>query len=148
LAENIEISNIPTQPYVVRSTETEIIPIIPATVDFDPDTLNLKSKGKWVTVYIELPEGYDVVDIDVSTVKLYEGGKPIASAELHPTEIGDYDDDGIADLMIKFDRASVVSYLIDKGYGNDDKATLTVSGEFTDGVRFSGVDTIVVIRGG
>jgi hypothetical protein len=43
-------------------------------IDIDPDTLNLKSKIKWVTAYIELPGGYDVADIDVGTVKLwYEG---------------------------------------------------------------------------
>ena len=35
-----------------------------ATTDIDPDTLNLKSKAKWVTVYMELPERYDVADID------------------------------------------------------------------------------------
>ncbi|GEM_PF-6653402 len=38
---------------------------VEASIDFDPDTLNLKSKGKWVTVYTELPAGYDVTDINV-----------------------------------------------------------------------------------
>jgi hypothetical protein len=33
-------------------------------------------------------------------------------AEDHPTEIGDYDDDGITDLMIKFDRANRRSFCI------------------------------------
>jgi PKD repeat protein len=33
---------------------------IPATIDCDPDTLNLKSEGEWITCYIELPEGYGV----------------------------------------------------------------------------------------
>jgi hypothetical protein len=33
---------------------------IPAAIDIDPDTLNLKSKGKWVTAYIQLPPGYGV----------------------------------------------------------------------------------------
>jgi hypothetical protein len=32
---------------------------ITATIDIDPDVLNLKGNGKWVTAYIELPEGYD-----------------------------------------------------------------------------------------
>ena len=44
--------------------------IIEAEVNIDPDTLNVKSKGKWITAYIELPEGYDVNDIDINTVKL------------------------------------------------------------------------------
>ncbi|MEW5995324.1 MAG: glycoside hydrolase family 16 protein [Candidatus Zixiibacteriota bacterium] len=32
-------------------------PVVPATVDIDPDTLNLKSQGRWITAYIELPAG-------------------------------------------------------------------------------------------
>lgn len=33
-----------------------------ASASYDPDTLNLESKGKWITCYIELPEGYDTGD--------------------------------------------------------------------------------------
>src|SRR3990170_2105400 len=33
---------------------------VAAVVDFDPDTLNPKSNGEWVTVYIEPPAPYDV----------------------------------------------------------------------------------------
>jgi len=50
--------------------------------------------------------------------------------------------------MVKFDRALLIEYLMGEGHGDGDKVTLTVSGEFVDGVRFSGTDTIVVIRGG
>jgi len=79
-------------------------PEIPATVDIDPDTLNLKSKGRWITAYIELPEGYDVNDINVSTVRLND----TIAAEQHPAEVGDHDEDGIPDLMVKFDRRAVI----------------------------------------
>jgi len=51
-------------------------------------------------------------------------------------------------LMVKFDRALLIDYLIKKDYKDRDIVTLTVSGEFVDGVRFSGTDTIVVIGGG
>ncbi|MCL6558757.1 MAG: hypothetical protein K6U74_08110, partial [Firmicutes bacterium] len=57
-AYNVQVAHIPAQSYIIRFTETGIIPIIPATVDFDPDTLNLKSQGKYVTTYIELPVGH------------------------------------------------------------------------------------------
>jgi len=109
-----------------------------ATVDIQPDTLNVKSKGKWVTAYIELPDGYDVADIDVSTVML-EGTIP---AEDHPTKIGDYDDDGIPDLMVKFDRQALIDYLD----GTTGEVTLTVSGELNDGTSFEGSDTVTVIN--
>jgi len=106
-------------------------------VDFDPDTLNLNSKGKWVTAYIELPEGYNVSDIDVSSVLLNDG----VPAETKWVGIGDYDGDGIIDLMVKFDRAAVQS-ILDAG----DEVEVTVSGELTDSTLFEGTDTIRVIE--
>ena len=112
--------------------------IILATTDIDPDTLNLKSKGKWVTAYIELPDDYDVNNIDVSTVMLEDQ----VQAEVRPTEIGDYDNDGIADLMVKFDRQELIS-LLEVG-----DAELKVAGELYDGTPFEGSDTIRVIDKG
>lgn len=111
--------------------------VVPATIDIKPDTLNLKSKGRWVTAYIELPNGYNVSDIDVSTVLLQEGN---ISAEITPTEISDYDNDGIADLMVKFNRAAVQSAVVP---GN--AVNLTVSGFLKDGIPFKGVDTVRII---
>jgi len=72
-------------------------PAISATVDIKPDTLNLKSKGKWITCYIELPEGYNVSDIDVSTVML--DGTILVDPAV-PIQIGDCDNDSIPDLML------------------------------------------------
>ena len=45
--------------------------MIPATIDFDLDTLNLGSMGKWVTIYIELPigHGYDIKTENIKTKK-------------------------------------------------------------------------------
>jgi hypothetical protein len=110
------------------------------TIDIDPETLNLKIKGKWVTVYAELPEGYDVADINVGTVTL----KGTIPAEAHPIEIGDYDNDGIPDLMVKFDRQALIEYLD----GTTGEVTLTVSGELGDGTPFEGSDAITVINPG
>lgn len=114
-------------------------PAIEATIDFNPDTLNLKSKGKVVTVYIELPEGYDVEEIDISTVML----NGIVPALAHPTDVGDYDSDGVPDLMVKFDRSDVQDVLEP---GNE--VEVTVSGQLTDGTSFEGADTIRVIAKG
>jgi len=117
---------------------------IEAAIDIDPDTLNLQSEGKWITCYIELPEGYDVSDIDASTILL----ESVIPAELHPTEIGDYDDDGIADLMVKFDRQDVIDYLESMGVEDNDEVELIVSGELIDATEFEGTDTIRVIDKG
>jgi DNA-binding beta-propeller fold protein YncE len=107
-----------------------------ATIDFDPDTLNSKSKGKWVTVYIELPVGYDVNDIDIESIML--GG--VIPAETKPTGIGDYDNDVIPDLMVKFNRSAVID-LLPVG----DTIYVMIYGTLGDGTPFIGTDVIRVI---
>lgn len=113
--------------------------VVPATVDFFPDTLNVYSLfGRWIKVYIELPGGYDVNGIDITTVKLNDE----VQAELHPTDIGDYDKDGEPDLMVKFDRTDVVRSIFRRACGN----TLTITGTLI-GKSFQGSKTIRVIHG-
>jgi hypothetical protein len=126
---------------------TPTTPIVAATVDVNPNTLNLRSRGKWITAYIELPEGYDVADINVSSI-LLNGTVP---AEMCPTCVGDYDEDGIPDLMVKFDRTQVISYilasvnlaqLVEQKFMT---TTLTISGKLNDGTLLQGTDTIRII---
>lgn len=119
-----------------------------AKIDFDPDTLNLKSKGKWVTVYIEFPEGYDVADINVSTI-LLNGTVPV---DLNaPTAIGDYDGDDVPDLMVKFDRAELTDYIIANVNMTElyEKRcmtiTLTITGRLYNGTPFQANTTIKII---
>ena len=100
-----------------------------ASIDIDPDTLNLKSKGRWITAYITLPDDYDVNDIDISTILL---------EDTIPAEWGDVQGDV---LMVKFDRSEVEDLV----GGPADKITLTVSGQLPDGTEFQGLDTIRVI---
>jgi len=104
-------------------------------IDFDPDVLNLRARSGLVTVYIELPEGFDVNEIDVSSIRL-NGTIPALS---WATSIGDYNNNGIPDLMVKFDRRSVQA-ILDVGQSVE----ITITGE-VDGIPFSGTDTIRVI---
>jgi hypothetical protein len=101
-------------------------------VDIKPDTLNLKSKGEWVTVYAHIETGYDEKDIVVESVML-DGIQ---------VEWGKIQDDGR--LMVKFSRASVIANL--EGYEDGEGVTLTFSGRFVDGVRFTGEGTIKVVN--
>jgi len=125
-----------TQSFSIRFTYIEDHDVI-ATVDFDPDTLNQKSKGKWVTVHIGLPEGYDVNDIDINSV-LLDG---LSRADSSPTEIADHDGDGLDDLMLKFDREAVIEKL-EPG----EEVEISVSGELGDGTPFEGTNIISVIH--
>ena len=125
---------------------------ISATVDITPSTLNLKSKGKWITCRIELPEGYNASDIDRTTIML-NGSIPV-----DPFWIDTPDDfvvpllmvfarsrardDGVSHSMLKFDRTAVEELIVARGitYGN---VTLTITGE-VGGEPFEGSD---IIRG-
>lgn len=114
-----------------------------ATIDFDPDTLNLKSAGKWITCYIELSEGYSVEEIVPNTVRLWVKGSQIL-AEEKPTAIGDYDADGILDLMLKFSRSAFIEILKSAGLTPGD-VTLTVNGQVGNAI-FEGTDTVRVVK--
>ena len=113
-------------------------PVVQATIDLDPDTLNLKSKGNWVTAYIELPEGHDVADVDLATVLLEE----TIPAPSHPANVGDHDHDGVPDLMVKFSRQDLIAYLKANGLTSGD-VELAVTG-YVDSVPFEGTDSIRV----
>jgi Tol biopolymer transport system component len=119
------------------------ISLAKARIDLDPDTLNLKSQGKWITTYIELPEGLSVADVDVSSI-LLNGTVPVDPSA--PTAIGDHDKNAVPDLMVKFDRAAVQQYILDNVPIEAKFMTtaLTVTGRLSDGTRFQGTDTIKI----
>jgi len=141
--------------YVVKDTQgwslSTYFKIVGTTIDpivnIHLQALNLRSKDEWITAYIEPPEGYDVAEINVSTLML-NGTIP---AELAPIAIGDYDNDNFPDLMVKFDRAKVIQYilsnvdiiqLIEKRFMT---ITLTITGCLNDRTLFQGSDTIKII---
>jgi abortive infection bacteriophage resistance protein len=129
----------------------EVYEGISATIDIDPDTLNLKSNGEWITAYIELPDGYDVNDISIESIELeIEGHAFVVDLEA-PSAVDDYDSDGIPDLMVKFDRSDIVLALgvtdIISEPGDGDPTEFKITG-IVGAITFEGSDWIVVIRPG
>lgn len=119
---------------------------IDATVDIDPDTLNLRSNGKWITCYIELPDGR-ASEIAGDTVTLegvpaHMGKEGWATSAANEANTTDRDEDGIPERMVKFDRSAVQAAL------QAGEATLTVEGQLNDGTSFEGSDVIRVIDKG
>ena len=92
---------------------------------------------------------YDMTLIDVSSLRLCYGdvGNVITEALSEPTSLGDYDSDGIQDLMVKFDRAKVVQFLKDNGLVGIE-VELIVAGGTTQGLDVSGTDSIKTIAKG
>jgi len=103
---------------------------IPAEVDIEPDTLNLQSKGNWLTCYIQLPEDYNVTDIDPNTVFLED----TISAERF-----EINNDA---AIVKFSRSEVQG-IIEVG-----EVELIITGELIDGTVFEGAALIRVINKG
>lgn len=125
---------------------TKLVSLIPATIDVDPDTLNLKSNGEWVTGYIELPKGYNVSNIDVNSI-LLNGTIPVNMEA--PKNVGDYDLDSVPDLMVKFDRATIIQWLDTTDCSVDTgkycEINLTITGTVA-GTQFSGTDKIKILK--
>jgi hypothetical protein len=129
----------------VQTASVTFYVIMAATVDLDPNALNLKSNSdkNAFTAYIELPAGYDVNQINVSMVKLNVNGTLIA-AQATPTSVGDNDGNRILDRMVKFDRQQIITALA----GKTGDIAMTVTGHLNDSKRFSGSDTINVTNPG
>jgi predicted outer membrane repeat protein len=100
-----------------------------AEVDIEPNTLNLQSKGKWITAFLQLGEDYNVAYIDPDSVFL-EG-------DIGPDRFWITEDEQVA--VAKFDRSEVQAIL------NVGEVELTITGRLTDGTAFQGTDIIKVI---
>ncbi|MBI3552838.1 MAG: hypothetical protein HY077_09990 [Elusimicrobia bacterium] len=115
-----------------------------ASVDLDPDTLNLVSKGKYITAYLGFPgNNASPADIAVDSIKIVRvNGKAITpiAALLKPTELED--EDGAPTLMVKFDRHAVEAVL------SAGDQTLDLEGALKNGKAFSGSGKIWAISRG
>lgn len=138
----------PVPPFTRADTVSAVVTGVPdfiaATVEFGPETINLKSSGKFITAYIELPQGFDPRDIAVPSVHITAiNGSPITAipANLTPTAIGDFDNDGISDLMVKFDRNALQQKL------RPGMAQITVEA-LVGGQQLVGIRSVAVIQPG
>jgi hypothetical protein len=112
-------SALPVPDFVRVANATAVVSGVPdfvvATVEYGPETINLKSKGNYVTAYIELPDGLNPSDIVINSVEItaIDGASitPI-KVEASPTAIGDFDNDGTLDLMVKFNRKALQQVLV------------------------------------
>lgn len=114
-------------------TVTGCLTCLDAAIDIDPDTLNLNSQGKWITAYIEPPEGYEVDDIDLESVALKKDGFEVG---------GEYGEFQTNCAMVKFPRSDVQDIL------EPGDVELTITGKLIDGPVFEGTDVIRVIDKG
>jgi len=126
---SVSNASLPGDVYLITTAPE---PAIAATVDIQPNTLNLKSKGNWITCYIAFPADADVADVNSNTILLNGQVKAEWTMIEEEAQV----------LMAKFSRSAV------EGILQPGTVELTVSGKLNDGTRFEGKDTITVINKG
>jgi len=144
LAENVQIGDIPTQPYIVRSTESTVMPVITVEIDIKPGSwpnpINPDDKGvipvAILTTSVTSGESvdFDATTVDPLSVKFGPGEATEAHGKGH---IEDVDEDGDLDMVLHFETQKTG---IKAG---DTEACLT--GETLDGKSIKGCDAIVTV---
>jgi hypothetical protein len=112
-----------------------------ATVDIKPESLQKRSQGPSMLAFIELPTGFDVAEIAITTVRICLATDPCGNGGVPATnpKVGVADGDGVPDLKVQFDRASVIALVA--RIPAPAVVTFTVSG-FVGGSTFVGKDTV------
>jgi peptide/nickel transport system substrate-binding protein len=131
---------------------------LPADVSIEPETLNIKNNGKWISLYIELPYGIHPDEIDLATVSLVCNEKS-QTAVIDPKYdfvwdsnifIVDHDEDGVLERLVKIDRALVVSDLnlidFDQDTGLREEIEMIVEGNLYDGTPFAARLTVIILK--
>jgi len=122
-----------------------IPPVATGHVDCDPDTINIRSHGRWITCYLEPGPGHTANDVVAVTVRLDSWLAPVLDAQ-HGFSwdpdgyLVDHDHDGTLERLLKFDR-QLLSEQLTVG-----EHVFLIQGEYTDGAAFSvSSETIRVI---
>ncbi|MEM3700874.1 MAG: DUF4114 domain-containing protein [Candidatus Bathyarchaeia archaeon] len=112
-------------------------------VRFCPRTLNLKSRGRWITAIVRVPKEYNVSDVDVSSITL-NGTVPADQRHYAICKRWNL-------IVLKFNRTEVIDLIkesLNEMASNKKsvKVSLTLAGKFFDGTPFQGTDKIRVIH--
>lgn len=115
---------------LMYATKADLTPSHSVSLDINPNTLNLKSKGRWITAYLSA-ENASVSDINISSILLQDTLIP---------ERWDYQGDM---LMLKFNRQELIA-MLEVG----ESVEIKLSGKWKDGTAFEAYDYIRVINPG
>lgn len=110
-----------------------------------PELLKLNErKGieQWLTVYVELPIGYSANHINKDSIRLTIVGEDFIAGSPAPTSIGDYNKNGIPDLVVSFKKEEISSRLRAAGV-RPGTYVATVTG-LVDSFLFVGTDKITL----
>lgn len=107
------------------------------TLEFSPRVLNFGSSGKYITARLAIPDGRNVRDVVIPSVKL--NGIVCACTSFGPhNPVVEYENKGT--LMLKFDKEWVQEVL---SPGTD--VTVSICGSFIDGTRFVALGEVTIM---
>ena len=81
---------------------------IVSSLEINPDTLNRNNKGNKVTAHIEFNGDIDIYQLYLNSVGLIINGFTMLYVQPDDIKVSDYNQNGIDDLTIKFDRQKVL----------------------------------------
>jgi uncharacterized repeat protein (TIGR01451 family) len=127
----------------VDSASVDINALSGSGIDIKPGSdrnpLNLNGRGV-VPVLLFGGDGFDVHDVDISTIRFgYDGDE---ASPAHGGHISDVSGDGIDDLMLHF-RRNLLG--MPQGLSKGDTVTLTLTGEMTDRTEFQEEDSVTIV---
>jgi hypothetical protein len=114
---------------------------VPATVTVHPRTLNIRSRGHSVTVYVEIP-GRDPSEIVAEEAEVLVADRRIP-AEPKRRPVGDHDADGVPDLALKVPRRALIEALGTPGLHEIVLSAPLASGEIIEGTA----EVVLTARG-
>jgi hypothetical protein len=103
------------------------------TMKVTPQSLNLKSKGQWITCQVKMTDDLIATDVLVATLRL-QGVVPASKVSISERS---------NQLLIKFDRAAVQALL-----APGEQVQITLTGQMAYGAWFEASDMIKVINPG
>jgi parallel beta-helix repeat protein len=119
------------------------VPPLHATLACDSEVLNLDAKGQWLNFYVELPEGYAVDSINISSLSLNDS----VMADPMFKSVGDHDQNGIPDLLVCFNRTMVQQFILCSGVTTGN-VTLSLHGRLDDDSLFESSCTLGARKAG
>jgi PKD repeat protein len=132
--------------------EVQEVASLSATIRIFPRTLNLGSKGRWVTAWIKMPKGYSASEVDPGSIRMLVEGSSDPVFSVSNSKRGRFHKKRW--LKVKFDRQDVVAAIAAPA----GKFVLQVEGSLKpagtqkqitgkqEQISFSGSDTIRTIE--
>lgn len=131
-------SNDPAASTVAVPVQFHVETVPAADSLLDPVSVDLSENGRWIIGHVELPEIYSTWDVDVTTVRL-NGTVPIDGVRFERDK--DFNQNGILDLMFRFDR-TLVEAVLEEG----EAVEVSITGEIRDVAYFVATNTIRVFQ--